>query len=780
MTFSRIALSLLTLLCLAFVAWGVWVYPYARLELGLGLLAYAALGLWRPHLLLFALPVWLALVNLAPWSGSMYLEDYDLVLAATLAVFLSTGHYVFRIRLTCAHWSFLALLILSYLISTLRGLWPVPPLDGVELSTYYSHWHAVRLAKGFFWALLLLPALVALLRDRYMRARLILTWGLAVAGGAMGLVAMWERGVFNAALESGSLHAVLSRLLDFGTKYRVTGLFSEMHTGGEAIDSFMALTWPFGLLAAAHAKKRRWVWLGGLLFALAVYAIVTTFSRSSYLGLFVGLVMAAAIYFYPHAMRKTTRWQDFLTLLGVLTPLGLTLLYTPAGFYPVFIGLLGWAGCLWGGVFSARKSLLLGIPVAILAVAAAAWGMKQTALFPDFPVWILLFLALFVGVGGYWAGLRLVRQVGYKGVAVTMILVVGCIAAVTPALLGARMEKRLAGNRVDMVTRENHWRDTIELMPPNWTTWLFGMGVGRFPAEYLFSGIQSNIGTYQFRRETDGNVYLALGSGEDARMTQRVVLPAGRNFTLSLDARTDAPRLWLRAMFYRRNILQQSDTPPDYRELNKHLENTGGKWQRVTWQFNIGLLGERGWTGRQPLVLEFMNWHRYEYHDQPRTVVEIDNVSLKDDQGREWLVNGTFSRAMERWFPYYDFNHLPWHIKNLWVHIYFDQGVLGVLSLSGFLIATLVVAVRRARQGNAWGFAVSTAMASYLAVGLFGGLLDMPRVITVAYLMLLVTALSGPSRAVWGDGQRLAALGGTRWANVGEGCIWTLGGSRRH
>jgi hypothetical protein len=40
-------------------------------------------------------------------------------------------------------------------------------------------------------------------------------------------------------------------------------------------------------------------------------------------------------------------------------------------------------------------------------------------------------------------------------------------------------------------------------------------------------------------------------------------------------------------------------------------------------------------------------------------------------------------------------------------------------------------------------------MASFLAVGLFGGLLDMPRVIFIAYLMLFVTALSGPSRDAW-------------------------------
>lgn len=749
MTRGRILLLLLALPCLALAAFALQSYPVARLELGLGLLAYAALGLWRPHLLLFALPLWLALVNLAPWSGSMYLEDYDLVLAVTLGVFLATGRYALSIRLTQAQWFFLGLLGLSYVVSTLRGLWPLPPLDVVELSTYYSHWHAIRLAKGFVWALLLLPGLVALLRDDHARARLTLAWGFAAAGGAMGLVAMWERGVVNAAIESGSIAAVASHLLDFGTKYRITGLFSEMHTGGEAIDSFMAMTWPFGLLAAAQVKQRRWVWLGGLLFVLALYAVVTTFSRASYLGLFAGLVMAAGLHFFPHADHQTARRQDFFTLLGVLSPLALTWLYTPAGLSPLLIGLLGWAGGLWGGALSARKNRLLGIPLALLAMLGAAWGMTQSVLDPDFPAAILLGLVALVGAGGYWAGRRLAVPTGYKGVAVTMMLVAGCIAVVTPALLGARMEKRLANNQTDMVTRENHWRDAINLMPANWPTRLFGMGVGRFPAEYLWSGFQNDIGTYQFKREADGNVLLVLGGGQDARMTQRVALPAGADFTLSLDARTKDERLWLRGMLYRRNILQQSDTPTEFRELNKHLKNTRGEWQQVSWQFNTGSLGERGITGRQPLLLEFMNWRRYEYLNGPGTLVEIDNISLKDAQGREWLANGDFSRGMERWFPYYDFNHLPWHIKNLWVHIYFDQGALGLLGLAGFLAATLAAAVHRARQGDSWGFAVSTAMASFLAVGLFGGLLDMPRVIFVAYLMLFVTALSGPSRAAW-------------------------------
>jgi len=749
MSWSRIILWVLALACFALAGFALQAYPFARFELGIGLLLYAALGLWRPHLMLFVLPLWLALVNLAPWSGSMYREDYDLVLAVTLGVFLATGRYALKVRLTRSEWWFLGLLSLSYVISTLRGLWPLPPLDVVELSTYYSHWHALRLAKGYVWALLLLPGLVALLRDDHARARMTLAWGFAAAGGAMGVVAMWERGVFNAAIESASLAAVAASFFDFGTKYRITGLFSEMHTGGEAIDSFMAMTWPFGLLAAAYAKKRRWIWFGGLLFVLALYALVTTFSRASYLALFAGLAMAAGLHFFPHAEHKNARRGDFLTLLGVLSPLALVMLYSSGGLYPLLIGLLAWAGGLWGGAFSAKKNKILGVAVALPVVVGAAWGMQQTLIDPHFSSLLLFGLAALVGAGGYWSGQRLALPIGYKGVAITMMLVIGCIAVVTPALLGSRMEKRLAGNQVDMVTRENHWQDALNLMTDNWSTRLFGMGVGRFPAEYLWLGYQNEIGTYQFKRDADGNIYLALGGGQDARMTQRVALPGGEDFTLSYDVRTSDERLWLRNMLYRRNILLQSDTPPDFREFNLHLKDTRGEWQRVSWQFNTGSLGERGWTARQPLLLEFMNWRRYEYLSGPVTLVDIDNVSLKDAHGREWLANGNFSRGMERWFPYYDFNHLPWHIKNLWVHIYFDQGALGLISLAGFLGAILMAAIQRARQGDSWGFTVSAAMASLLAVGLFGGLLDMPRVIFIAYLILFVTALSGPSRVAW-------------------------------
>lgn len=53
------------------------------------------------------------------------------------------------------------------------------------------------------------------------------------------------------------------------------------------------------------------------------------------------------------------------------------------------------------------------------------------------------------------------------------------------------------------------------------------------------------------------------------------------------------------------------------------------------------------------------------------------------------------------------------------------------------------------KAGGVKTCSVGTSMASFLVVGWFGGLLHMPRVIFIAYLLLFVTALSGPSRTTW-------------------------------
>ncbi|MBI5331623.1 MAG: hypothetical protein HZB71_13560 [Betaproteobacteria bacterium] len=747
---------------LAAVVGGLWLYPYAQGALAVGLTLCAAIGLWRPVWLLTLIPAWLALVNLAPWSGSVFLEDFDLALGAALFVFLARARYTLDLRMPAGRLIFLLLFLLSCIVSISRGLYPLPDWEPVELSSYYSRWSALRMGKSFLWALLLLPGVAALMREDRALALRHLVWGLALGGAAVGGIALWERGVFNAIVATDSLRLVLYRLLDFTSNYRITGLFSEMNAGGEAIDGFMALTWCFGLLAAAGSRSWRGMAAGGAFFALALYALVTTFSRASYLGLLTGAAAGAALL----VMRRRAgpggaplRF-DANSLPGLLAPLTLALAYGKGGIIAVLAGLLAWGGALLAAYLARQRHraawLGLGVGALFLGLLGMSHAMETSRWVANESGDAFLLaaaLCLINAAGGGWAGHRLAPLLNPRALIITLVAVAVGLGVVLPAAFGALMGVRMQTAGKDVEKREHHWVKAIEMMSPELDATLFGEGVGRFPARYLWSqgrtgtGIGEDMGSYQFQRDEEGrNLYLAMGGGQDARVTQRVPLPAGRSYTLSLKVKTDDPQLWLRLRLYRRNVVMLEDGMGQAVNFERTLTSTQGQWVTVAWNFKMGALGEDGLTARLPLVLEVMNLRKYDYTQRAGTVALIDEVSLKDQYGEEWIANGDFSRGMERWFPHFDFNHMPWHIKNLWVNIYFDQGALGALALAGLFFTVLAASVQRARRGDLWGVATAAALVSFLTVGLFGGLLDMPRVMFLCFLLLLASALSGARR----------------------------------
>ncbi len=588
-----------------------------------------------------------------------------------------------------------------------------------------------------------------------------MTWGLALGGAAVGRIALWERGVFNAIVATDSLHTVLSRLLDFSSNYRITGLFSEMNAGGEAIDGFMALTWCFGLLAAAGSRTWRGMALGGACFALSLYALVTTFSRASYLGLLVGAAAGAALLLLRRrGGGKVSPGFDMQALPGLLAPLTLALAYSQGGILAVLAGLTAWGGSLMAGYLARQRNQLawygLGAAACLLGLLGMAYAMESSRWVQhetgDSLV-VALPLAIVNGSAGFWAGHRLAAVLTLRTLIVTTAALAVGMGVVLPAAFGALMGARMQTAGKDVEKREHHWSKAVDMMSPELDATLFGEGIGRFPAKYLWAqgtartGIGEDMGSYQFQRDPEGrNIHLALGGGQDARVTQRVPLPAGRSYTLSLKVKTDDPQLWLRLRLYRRNVVMLEDGMGRAVNFERTVTQTRGQWVTVAWNFKMDALGEDGLTARLPLVLEIMNRRKYDYTKRAGTVALIDDVSIKDQFGEEWIANGNFSGGMERWFPHFDFNHMPWHIKNLWVNIYFDQGALGALSLAGLFLVVLYASAQRALRGDLWGPATATALASFLAVGMFGGLLDMPRVMFLCFLLLLVSAISGAPR----------------------------------
>jgi hypothetical protein len=143
-----------------------------------------------------------------------------------------------------------------------------------------------------------------------------------------------------------------------------------------------------------------------------------------------------------------------------------------------------------------------------------------------------------------------------------------------------------------------------------------------------------------------------------------------------------------------------------------------------------------------PRLLSFSISNRSE-----ATLLEVRDVRLIEAGGDDLLVNGDFSHDMAHWFFTSDRNHLPWHLKNVFVHVLFDQGLFGlcvfVLMLAGGLWRLAIGSAR----AHPLAPAIAGALVGFVMVGLFDSLVDVPRDAFVFYFLLLqALTLHGPRR----------------------------------
>src|SRR5262249_35249294 len=160
-----------------------------------------------------------------------------------------------------------------------------------------------RVAKAVVWAVLLLAPLQICLRENSARSATFFILGTSLGLALVGIIVLWERGIFLAIAQAHGLYAgrwaILSALLDFTSAYRSTALFTELHTGGEAMDTYLALALP---IAAAGVLGTRWIAWRALCFVglgLGTYAAAAGYSRSLYAACGVGLAVAFVLSIRP-------------------------------------------------------------------------------------------------------------------------------------------------------------------------------------------------------------------------------------------------------------------------------------------------------------------------------------------------------------------------------------------------------------------------------------------------------------------------------------------------
>jgi VanZ family protein len=268
------------LLVLAAVAWGVAGYPIYREVLGLSLAAYSLLA-WRyPPLILAAIPATLPVLDLAMWSGRFYLDEFDFLLAISLAVgYLRVPPAPRGFRRDGLFVGVAMLVGVSFVVGAARGLLPWQGLDANSFTNYYSHYNAIRIAKGALWAFLLL----GLLHRLAAAGRDIIglfAWGMVVGLAGTVAVTTWERLSF-------------SGLFNLASDYRVTGPFSQMHTGGAYIEGFLSAAVPFLFLCFLRVRRGAFRLAALVLFLATTYALMVTFSRNGYAAFGVALVLSS-------------------------------------------------------------------------------------------------------------------------------------------------------------------------------------------------------------------------------------------------------------------------------------------------------------------------------------------------------------------------------------------------------------------------------------------------------------------------------------------------------
>jgi hypothetical protein len=89
------------------------------------------------------------------------------------------------------------------------------------------------------------------------------------------------------------------------------------------------------------------------------------------------------------------------------------------------------------------------------------------------------------------------------------------------------------------------------------------------------------------------------------------------------------------------------------------------------------------------------------------------------------------------WFFTSDREHTPWHAKNLWLAVWFDQGWVGSIALTLLIMLAVARAFPGKRFVDEWSVPRIAALAGFCGVGLFDSLLDVPRVEFLFYLLLL-------------------------------------------
>ncbi|MEF8727729.1 MAG: hypothetical protein V5B34_05910 [Accumulibacter sp.] len=718
----------------------LWSYPVARLPLILLALTLLVAQWLKPTSWLLAVPPVLAFVDLGAWSGRLLFNEQDALLAVLAGSAMAAGQYSgtgdqMRRRSFWPLWLF----ALALAVGFVRGLLPLTQWDANAWHGYLTGWNALRVAKGALWALIFAPLLAVQMAADRAQAELRLGQGLVVALVGFGVFVLWERGFFADVVTARNVWGLVASWLDLSGRFRIAGPSSQMHLGGEAVDGILILTWPFALWMGWRAKAWPALVLALFALALALYAVMVTFTRMTYvafgLSLLVFLVSGLA------GGRNLAKGQ--LVTAGGYVLLASALFIVGFRFGGSVL-LLGYLLLLIGGIVAGRiprstvsLPVLAGVLTILLAIGAAlAMRGVLTSKWSDVSLGKALVVVAPSGMillaGGFAFGRTLRSAVSWR----QMTVLLGCLALLLPAgalsLSGYQMQSRIETVGQDLESRKAHWQKGLSLLGDDLGNRILGQGLGTFPRTNLMLARDHREGIWYFVDNAEWRGLRLVGTGSLCVGQRLGALTLGRYSVFARVRNPSDKNAALAIKLQPRRMLEAENWQPSTVALTFRLAAGSLQWQEVHGHLDLTASSSPPWHSPRRPVFVVTNY------GADASAIDISELRLVGPDGEDVLVNGNFATGGDRWFAYNDFSHLPWHLKNLYVALYFDLGLLGVVT---FLILVLVAVWRslaHAVRGYPFRSAAAAAIIGFLALGAAGTLLDVPPLMTI--FLLLATA----------------------------------------
>lgn len=765
-------------------------FPFRNTPLAPILLVCAGLLAWRPRWCLFLLPALLPVLDLAPWTGWFFIEEIDLLLLLTTAIAYwrldasTLGARLPPFAMTC-----MAIITFAYLIGVWRGLMPLQAIDVNSFTDYLSTYNSLRIGKSWFWAMLLLPIMLHHAGHDLSQIERYFIPGMLTGLALVTCAAIRERWLFPG-------------ITNFSRDYRITAPFSGMHTGGAALDGYLAMTLPLLVIWLLARQSCFKVSAGSILLALAGYAGLSTFSRGLYAAYACSALIIIVFLIAPSVKKHASAGLvSIVAVVGIVALILYVLMqvFSSAGYRGLaacLILLLAAASlatipippALWqttallavlleaisgsiltflGGGSGMFKPPYLLFAIATMSFAVATIARIRSTAGAMVAFWCMAMNALWVGI--YWGGPDALWPVALT-IAIALALMIvnamldvplwhpsrgNLMLAVASAILLALVIpfsasyyaiERFGTSSEDLHGRINHWKQVLSIMDRDNSTSMLGMGLGKFPLIYRWRNHRRELpGLFRYRdevKEHAHNRYVQLDTPQ---------YPSGYGDMLRL-----LQQVALRPdMQYLLDIdIRRPDEhsalhialcervllyPQSCVEIPLGTLTSGPYWQHHTLRLNSVGLGGGVWLQRLPVQIEIAVMGK-------NTSIDIDNISLREEiSGANMIRNGSFSDANDYWFFSSDRYHLPWHAKNLFLNLYFELGWFGVLSFGVLLLYTMAHLMAQTGHVGHHAAAYFAALTGFHAVGLFDSLLDVPRLALLFFMMLLV-ALMLPSR----------------------------------